>query len=454
MSVQFSFGQEQFGSTQSNYSPATTVYHNPSSIVDSEVMIDLHVFGIGGFLHSNYAYLPASEFSYFGDVVLKGEIPDAQFNKSRESYSLYSAVDFQYLSGTYQYKEHGFALTSRLRAFGDVRNVPEIFANSIQIPQITGESDLSTNVINRDLSMQNVNISVLSYAEVGVSYANAIKHFDRHLVIVGGTVKKLWGVTGGGIQINNLDYRIDTAGTFTYNNLNATSATADGLLGGGGWAFDFGITYKRMLDNVTSYNPFRKEAGCRIYDYKWKVAASIIDVGYVKFSKDASKNTISNVSGSIEDFSSFSISGDPSCFFTSAFGVDENNIENDTSFLSILPAAFVFQYDHNFEKNNLYFSVQFMNGLTPKGAFGIKRPQVLIFTPRYENRFLEVAFPLGLYNLQEIRTGLMVRVGPVTVGTDKLGTFLSVTDVTGFDFYAHIAFKILQQKKCGKKRVW
>ena len=48
-------GQERFGMANSNYSPTASMFHNPSSIVDSEVMLDIHVAGLDAFLHSNYA---------------------------------------------------------------------------------------------------------------------------------------------------------------------------------------------------------------------------------------------------------------------------------------------------------------------------------------------------------------------------------------------------------------
>lgn len=447
-------GQESFGMVQSNYSPTTTMLQNPSSIVDSEVMLDLHVFGMSTFLHSNSAYLPAKDFSFLKHVIVRDELPTATFVQGRENYSLFSNVDLQFLTATYQYKQHGFGISSRVRTFVDVRKVPEIFANAVDFPQINGDAQLNPTILGLDMNANNVNISLLSYGELGFSYANAISHFDRNLIIAGISAKYLWGIAGGGINVDNLDYKIDSLGNFNYSNFTATSAISDSVLGGKGLSFDLGITYKRMLDNVTNYNPFRKEAGCRIYDYKWKFGASLIDLGYVRFSNGGRQNSIENVSGSVSAFNGFRIPADPLETFENTFGVGDSSIKESTGFTMIVPAAIVLQYDYNFEKNNLFFSFQFSHGLTPGGQFGIQRPQLVIFTPRYETRYFELAMPFGMYNLQEIRSGIMVRVGPVTVGTDKLGTLMSVTNVTGFDFYFHCAFKILQQKRCGKKRVW
>ncbi|MFT6745796.1 MAG: hypothetical protein ACJAZ2_000130 [Glaciecola sp.] len=455
VSAFFALGQEQFGMASSNYSPTATMFHNPASIVDSEVMIDIHVVGIGAFLHSNYAYLDKDEFSYLKNVILTQDIPDAKFDFSRDKYSLYSTADIQYLSATYQYKHHGFGFSSRVRTFADVRNVSEIFANAIQIPQIHGQGQINTNIIGRDLNASNVNIGILSYNEYGITYANAIQHRDRNLFIVGGAAKFLWGLGGGGVHIENFDYKIDSTGVFSYGNLTAQTSISEQLLGGTGFSADIGFMYKKMLDNVTSYNPFRREAGCRVYDYKLKVGMSIIDVGYVKFKKSTSNSYVSGASGVLDDFTNLSISSEPGNFLGETLNVPDSLIAEDTAaFKVIVPAAFVFQYDYNFEKNNLYMSVEYIQGLTPSGTFGIQRPSVLAFTPRFETRSFEAALTFGMYNLQEVRSGLMLRWGPVTIGTDKLGAFLGLSDVNGFDIYTHIAFKIVQQKRCGKLRFW
>ncbi|MFT6715928.1 MAG: hypothetical protein ACJA0Q_000557 [Saprospiraceae bacterium] len=448
-------GQEQFGMASSNYSPTASMLHNPSSIVDSEVMLDIHAVGFDAFLHSNYAYLDKDEFSYWKNAVLTQDIPDAKFNFSRDKYSLYSAVDMQYLSATYQYKNHGFGMSSRVRTFIDVRNVPEIFANAIQIPQIKGQGQINTNILGRDLNASNVNIGLLSYAEYGLAYANAVIHRDRDLLIVGGAIKFLWGLAGGGMHIDNLDYKIDSTGVFSYSNLTAQTSISEQILGGSGYSGDIGFTYKKMLDNVTNYNPFRREAGCRIYDYKVKVGMSIIDVGYVKFNKSTNNSYVKGASGVLDDFTNLSISSEPGKFFSETLNVPDSLITEDTSsFTVVVPAAFVFQYDYNFEKHNMFMSVEYIHGLTPSGTFGIQRPSVIVFTPRYETRNFEVALSFGMYNLQEVRSGLMLRLGPLTLGTDKLGSFMGLSDVAGFDFYGHIAFKIIHQKRCGKIRFW
>ena len=445
--------QEQFGNAFSNYSPSSAIFHNPANSTDSEVMIDINLGGFGAFLHSDYAYLNADEFNYVRDVLVNNEIPNAVFNTARDDYSVYSYIEYHSPSVTYQYKDQAFGLFSRVRSFAEASDVPEIFANIIDIPQIKGEDAQSYLLLNRDLTMKNVNVSLLSFAEIGFNYSKAINHFDRNLLIVGVSLKYLAGIAGGGLHIDEMNYRIDTSGVFSYDSFTAKAATSLTPFSGSGISGDIGFVYKRMVDNVTSYNPFRKEAGCRIYDYKWKVGLSLVDLGYVRFKDGATNTTVTDASGSLTDITSFQISQDPEEFIVSSFEVDSSFTETGTRFSVVLPAAIILQYDYSFE-NNFFASVEFIQGITPKSTFGVKRPQIFTFVPRYEKRFFEIGLPIGMYNIREARMGLYFRIGPLTLGTDKLGTYLSVTDVTGFDIYGKLSWRILHPRSCGRKRVW
>ena len=93
-----------------------------------------------------------------------------------------------------------------------------------------------------------------------------------------------------------------------------------------------------MLDNVTNYNPFRREAGCRVYNYKWKVGAAFTDVGYMFFNKNSRKSTVENASGIIEDYQNFGLSADPQDFLESSLGVPDSLIKRGESFTIITPA--------------------------------------------------------------------------------------------------------------------
>lgn len=454
----FLFGQEQYAMSQGNYSPTSAMLHNPTAVVNSKVLLDIHLIGADFFLYNNYAFLQAKEFNYF-DFVKSGNIPDARYDNTRKYYNLFSNVDFQLLSATYQYKEHGFGFYSRIRTFADIRRMPQAFTGGVNVGYINGNNtEPNLNNFNRELSAEGLSITTLAYDDIGVTYANAIHHFDYDLIIVGGGIKYLLGVAGGGILADELNYSIDTSDVFTFNNLDIIAGGAEGDYGdklsqwfaGKGFAFDLGITYKKMLHNVRFYDPFTPEAKCRPYDYKWKVSASIMDFGRINFKKNASLTEATASSGSVENFSSLDPSSDPENFISQELGPTVSSTTSN-SFKMWVPGALVLQADFNLRKN-FYFAAQYTIGLRHPNSLSIQRPDVLYLAPRYERRWFEIMVPFAMYNYSEVRTGLAIRIAGLTLGTDKLGTILSITNVTGFDFYFHYAIKFYKKKGCRESK--
>ena len=61
------------------------------------------------------------------------------------------------------------------------------------------------------------------------------------------------------------------------------------------------------------------------------------------------------------------------------------------------------------------------------------------------NPMCEVALPLSLYRLKEPRIGINVRVGPVMIGSDKVGALLGLTDLGGMDVYMGVRIAIKEK---------
>src|SRR3569832_1871283 len=67
-------------------------------------------------------------------------------------------------------------------------------------------------------------------------------------------------------------------------------------------------------------------------------------------------------------------------------------------------------------------------------------------TPRYEHARFDVAIPLSLYQYDRFRMGIAFRIAGLTIGSDKLGGMLGLTDLGGMDYYASLSF-LLDRKK-------
>jgi hypothetical protein len=70
------------------------------------------------------------------------------------------------------------------------------------------------------------------------------------------------------------------------------------------------------------------------------------------------------------------------------------------------------------------------------------RPAQLAVVPRYENRFVGVSLPVSLFNYEDPRIGVAVRFYTMTIGTDRLGSLLGISNFNGMDFYFSFRFNI------------
>ncbi len=439
--VQHTIVQAQFnyGTAHSHFAPTQTVHHNPATLVNNGAWIDFHIAGAGFFLYNNYAYFPPGEFS----IANFDNLGDPSFRDDRRRYGLFNKQEIHVLSITSQYKHHGFGFSIRGRNMNQVRRMPSEFISVALDDLGSGPNPFGSNG-----EFTNLSVNWLSYLEFGVSYANAFKRLDKDLWIMGGSLKYLRGLSSGGINLNNLYYSLSPNDNFNFIELTGRTGYANGTNVGMGAVIDYGIQYKKMLDNITHYDPFSKTSGCDQYRYKWKVGASITDLGLLRFNKDANFIKVTDASGVVNNFSRNIDS--PSGAFDILNSQNNDGVEVSNSFLMLPPTAIHLQGDYNFE-NKLFLSAQYSYGFFRTRNLGIRHPDIITFVPRFEDKWFEFALPISMFNYEEIRLGAMVRLAYLTIGTDKLGTFLGVSNVTGADIYVALAYKFFKKPFCEKR---
>ena len=91
------------------------------------------------------------------------------------------------------------------------------------------------------------------------------------------------------------------------------------------------------------------------------------------------------------------------------------------------------QFDAPIAKN-LYVSGTAVVGMRFKGN-AVERSDLLAVTPRYENRWFEFGIPVSIYRWKDIRMGTYVRLGPLTIGTETLNSWLIPGQLEGSDIY-------------------
>lgn len=433
--------QDEYGMAFSNYSPTKTIFHNPTNVIDNKTYLDIHLIGAGMFVNNNFIYEPGSQFTFINNILLGRSWPDFQFNTKDNLKSGYQDADVQLFSATFQYKEHGFGLTSRIRTIFDFRRIPNSVAKLLT--DGTGNYDGFYNQVH---SADRMSMNQLSFVEIGGTYSNAFYHFDKDLMVVGGSLKYLIGITGAGIRIDELEYNVVDPSTTRFIRYKGRTGYASGFNSGSGISGDIGFMYKRMVKNVNYYQPFSRNSACECYDYKFKLGASIIDIGYITFKKDAvfheveTDLTDSQMDGSQLSFDNFGN------FVSSEF----NSVKSSDKFSFWVPTALNLTADYNLE-NNFYVSGQYTHGFFRSIGMGVQRPHILNVGGRYETKWFEASLNGSMYNFQEFHTGLGLRFLYLTVGTDNLGSLLGFADFYGTDLYFNLKFFLTQKPGCKRK---
>lgn len=439
-----SFGvnsQDDYGIALSNYAPTKTVLHNPANIIGSKTYLDIHLIGAGSFIYNNFLYMQGNEFSFLNNIVLAQAWPDFKFNFSDRKKDGFQDTDFQLLSASFQYKEHGVALTSRLRTYFDFRGISNTVASIIN----NGTSDLGENY-NTIINADNMYLNQLSFLEIGGTYSNAFYHFDHDLMTAGASIKYLIGITGAGMKIDDLEFNILDPNNARFFEYKGSIGYSSGFNSGNGFSTDLGFTYHKMLQNVTYYNPFSKNAACEGYEYKFKLGVSIIDLGYIKFKKEAVHYEIET------ELVESQLNGDEFTFenFGTFASNEFSNVKQSSEFSVLIPTALNIQADYNFE-NYFYASGQYMHGFFRRLGMGVQRPHVLNLSARYERRWFEASLSGSMYNFEDFRTGLALRFAYLTIGTDNLGSMLGFADFYGTDVYFNLRYFMTQKPGCKRK---
>lgn len=433
-----SSAQDEFGISNSLYAPTKTVLHNPTNTLDNKTWLDIHLVGLGTFVHNDYLYMKGYEFSFFNNIILGQQWPDFHFNTSGNLKSALQDSDVELIGGAFQYKQHGFALNTRVRTFFDFRRIPVAVAKLL-----SDGAQNYTGYYDQVFSAKKAFMNQMSYTEIAASYSNMVYHFDKKSIGAGITFKYLIGITGAAAKLNELEYNIVDPNNTYFFNFDGSIGYAAGFGSGKGIAVDLGGVYKKTLDNVTFYEPYSENAACLNYDYKWKLAAAIIDLGYINYSKDATRydlkttSTLTNTTGEEFNYNSFG-----------EFAANEFDEATETNkFRMLTPAALNLQADYNFE-NNFYASGQLMYGFFRRNAFGVKRENVLAISGRYQTKFFEGSLVGSLYQYQQPRIGLALRFLYLTIGTDNLWSMTGIPDFYGTDIYFNLRFFLTKRPGC------
>lgn len=434
------WAQDNLGIAGSTRAPVNTVLINPSSIADSRAFIDLNLAGFGVFVRNDFAFLPGGSLNF----ARLTDTAEPSYNRSNAPNHAYTDVLVHGPSVTLNVRQHAFGLYTGVRTVVDGRGVPESLGYYIT-EGLQYREQMGVNHVVSD-----VRANGLGWAEAGLSYATIVRRGAGSLTQVGVTLKRLFGIAGAGIRLDEWNYMVlDSSRMETYTLRGEYGFNDPAWNSGRGFGADIGVTFKKTDRSVGNYTPF---SPCTDGSYRYRIGFSLLDIGAVAFRGPFYRNEFNeteqseweNYQGStIEDASGLD------SLLTSNFDLVRQNAD-ESKFRMALPTGMSVQFDYHLGRNFYLHSV-LMAGLPRKNRLGVQRATYLAVVPRYEIRRFEVSLPLSIYEFSHPQIGAMVRLNSIIIGSDNLAWFFG-QDIYGADIYVNVKYTVFRHWKCRKPR--
>lgn len=464
MSVGSSFmlyGQNTFGSINTNYSPTNGVSLNPANMSNAKTYLDINFLGVGSFSNNNLFFfadrtlpdvyksldtLPLNRNIFNDYKILNSQIYHNQMVLNRgEKIHFFNRQFILGPSATWNKGKHAAGIAFAGRSYSGVTNIPAFMGSFLQY----GFSGFKRQQ-NQDFSLNNLRISSVNFIEIKGSYSTVLYKKNKDMLYGGISLKKFFPILGTSLVINNLSFNVLNDSVMAVHNFDADLMSANSAFTRkGGTGIDIGFVYQKMMSICNSYLPHSPKSGCQYIPYKYKIGFSIIDIGSVKFDqknivykgynlKDIELQQFSNFSSNPDSVLSSYTSKDD---FTKGVITKTNKIK--------LPTFISLQFDYN-----IWHSIIYVNALLVQGiphsikSFGIRHANSFSLTPRIETKFIDFAIPFSLYEYKMPQLGLSFRFGPLTIGSDKFINWIINSDLYGADLSVYFKLPIYHHPKC------
>lgn len=440
------FGQDRLGMVSSNYNPSQSLYLNPSSILDSKVFFDIHLVGAQVFAHNNMAFLSGDEFRFFREIRNPENFPEPQYNFGRAPYTGHVRGNVFGPSATYSLGKQAFGIFTGVRVVADARRVPRnlgvYMVNTFQFADQMGQ----------EFKVRNINVGALGYGEIGLSYARVIRNLRNDFMTAGISLKRLIGVQGVGVNLQKWDYQVvDSLNLNTTELLGTYAIATGGFNSGGGWGADLGFTYKKMLNDVSNYEPHNPRQNCRYVDYRWKLGVSLIDIGQITFKESAFAGKVRNSGDTLvwENYAGANPEGadEIADLIEEEFTSDGPTGKESEKVRFKLATALSIQYDYNFGKG-FYVNSVLTYGFPRKKKLGVQHLHQFAAIPRWENKWFDAGIPVVLHDWRTFDVGAYFRFYCLIIGSDNLKFLIPGTDVYGADIYFNLKVPIFKHWGC------
>ncbi len=441
--------QEQFGLVHGNWSGPDALALDPSRSAGQWPYASVRLIGADLFAWNDLVALSGADHGLLREVRngIRGRVPAAivlreSLNEDRKQGGVVAALDgpaFSLASGL-----HGFGVGIRTRAMASITGISPHMGRFIvhgpgYRPQ-QGQRYRDTHV--RALAA--------TWTELSLNYARILRAAGFGLWRAGATLRYLVPHAGAALRMDVLDFTVvDSMRAEVHEMSGAFGAAMPEGVAGSGWGADVGISYERTMEKVDRYLPHRASNGCAPMAYRYRLAASVIDLGGMRFDR-AVAGSVQAGSLTIPDLGAVPVQG--------AEGMDSlfaaaGDMARSTQLRIGAPTAVALLYDQRVAEH-AYIALAWVQQLSARTGDRLRRPNTLALTPRFESRWFEAALPVVLheYGWRRPSVGLMLRLGDLVIGSDHVLPFLFRPDVDAVDLYLRLRITIGRSPYCKGRR--
>lgn len=447
--------QDELGLRSSNYSGVNRLTLNPAAMVGSPTKWSFNIVGAGVFVNTKYLYLENTNginaLKRTSDIQLSPSLNDGESSTNGDALYL-NFYDANKRMGTSlnTFKAlPSFVFQKNQKSFGVIFNA---------------RAAVSANRVDPDLDYFSVanwengtikNIDKLktagaSWGEVGLHYGQILSSSKHSQLSIGGTVKYLLGTDAYFVKSTALSDITKFTDSVLLSNSEVSYGIATGLnddlsgyhggINGHGLALDLGVEYK------ISSRDWSKP-------YQWKFSAAILDLGFIRFGKNAQKHRI-NLE---ESFDILTESYGDIESIEDLYAINSTEALNDPlqskvadKFNILTPTGISLQVDYAVHRS-FYINATFNRRIRFAGP-QVERENFFSLTPRVESKWFEFGLPLVLYNDIEPRIGMWVRLAYLTIGSDNFNSLVFKQErLHGADIYFALNVLGFDREKKGKK---
>ncbi len=290
--------------------------------------------------------------------------------------------------------------------------------------------------------------AAMAWGEVGASASHRFDLSTRLRMHAGLTAKYLVGSAGFYAQNDaallsavtdsiQMVSGMDLA--YGMSDLNAITSTNDinDLMQGSGFGLDGGVVFE------WGRKPAIKQDSSRVScnNYLVRLGLAVTDLGSISFDGGAD-HRITNGSVTLSELEAMEVE-DLGALEDELSDLDPEATQRTDGLRMALPTMVHASLDLNPWKC-VFVSMSTSVGLD-RGIAGVVNPSNFSITLRMETRHFELGLPVSFHQFRGMRIGAAMRVGPLLIGSDKLGGLMGLTDVGGMDAYVGLKFNIGQR---------